>query len=189
MARRICRQWSIPVLGLDRERLRHGMERMARSLIASGVFLVILAQAYLMFVDNGGSVPGFAVIAMAVGIMMFALGVFARGNDVDVGDDLSEGGLTRRPLTSVSTASLGLGCLLTGILSVRLLAGSESGWDLILWLPSLGLFATPFLRRQGQLMTVTRFMREHIADVVIVMVIGTVFVGLNVHDLTGTTPL
>ena len=166
-------------------------------LLASGALLVAAAQAYLTFANEPGKdAPTLGIIALVAGFALFALGAFGRGDDApDTLDSANIPALQSAMgrLTWAKAVGIGLGVLMSATLAARLLAGSESGWDLLLWLLAIGAFAVPFIRRPSISLPScpnafapfgVSIPRRYYADIVIVIALVGVFVGLNTHDLT-----
>ena len=158
-------------------------------LLASGALLVAAAQAYLTFANEPGKdAPALGIIALVAGFALFALGTFGRGDDApDTLDSVNIPALQSAMgrLTWAKAVGIGLGVLMSAMLAARLLAGSESGWDLLLWLLAIGAFAVPFIRRPNITAPFdVSIPRRYYADIVIALALVGVFVWLNTYDLT-----
>ena len=179
-----------PWVRLASNEFRRRLKPISAALLISGALLVVLAQAYLTLVARGdGDIPSVGAAGLVAGILLFSLGVFGRGEDrVRAGDPLGEVKIAvpqslAGPLSPARVVLLGVGAALMGILSVRLLSGSESGWDLFLWVPALGAFAAPLVRRPIPWMAATAFLKKHCIDIAVVLALIAIFVALNAHDL------
>ena len=164
-----------------------------------GALLVALAQAYLTLANEPGKdAPALGIFALAAGFALFALGAFGRSGSDDTPDALDRVNIPALQslmgrLTAVNVAALGVGFIAMAMLTFRLLSGSDSGWDMLLWLIAIGAFAVPFIRRPSISLPScpnafapfgVSIPRRYYADIVIVIALVGVFVGLNTHDLT-----
>ena len=171
----------------------------AVTLLALGALLVALAQAYLTLANEPSKdAPALGIFALAAGFALFALGAFGRSGSDDTPDALDRVNIPALQslmgrLTAVNVAALGVGFIAMAMLTFRLLSGSDSGWDMLLWLIAIGAFAVPFIRRSSISLPScpnafapfgVSIPRRYYADIVIVIALVGVFVGLNTHDLT-----
>ena len=171
-------------------RLRCRVAPISTPLLVAGALLVTLAQAYLAFAYEPGRVaPSLGVFALIAGFALFTVGAFGRTANDNTPDPL--GALNIPPLRTVfggigaaKTIVAGLGGSLIVVLIFRLLAGSESGLDLLLWLVAVCALATPFICRLN--LSLKRLVPpiERFPDFVIVLALVGIFVALNTHDLT-----
>ena len=129
------------------------------------------------------------IAALIAGFALFAIGTFAGSTSDNSPDELST--LNTRALhpavgriTTLRGISAAIGVLLMGVLTFRLLAGSESGLDLLLWLFALCALAAPLIRRTALSLELPSFPRGRYADVAIVTALVSIFIALNAHDLT-----
>ena len=166
------------------------MAPFAVALLVSGALLAALTQVYLTLAyEPGKPAPSAGVFALIAGFVLFTLGAFGRGASDDTPDAL--GGL-RIPslhavvsrLTPLRGIAVGVGVILLAILVFRLLGGSESGWDLLLWLVVLCALATPFIHRMSLSLVNVEQVAKRYPDILIVLALVAIFVALNSHDLT-----
>lgn len=155
----------------------------SRALLGAGVAVAALGQLGLLAADPRADAPGLGLAALALGAILFALGSLHRP-DGDPDDGL--------PLASVPTpwpvfrgtvpaVSGGVGLVLALVLLARLLRGSDTGGDLLLWAAALVALGVPFARRFA--MPRWGVARRVAPDVLAVVALVVVFVALNVHDL------
>ena len=170
-------------------RLRGMLAPISVALLVAGALVAALGQVYLTLAyEPGLAAPNFGVISLAVGFVLFALGAFGRSADDDENDALSGARIASFPSgtgkfspSRVLAVSVGGG--LMAILVFRLLGGSESGWDMLLWLVAFCALAVPFIRRSNQSLESVTAIRERFVDVLIVAALVGIFVALNSHDL------
>ena len=159
-------------------------------MLVAGALVAAFGQAYLTLAQEPGrAAPYFGVLSLAIGFMLFALGAFGRGANDDVDDAPGSVRIAAFPSAAgkfspsqVLAVSLGGG--LMAILVFRLLGGSESGWDMLLWLVAFAALAVPFVRRQILFRAGVTGIRERTPDILIVAALVGIFVALNSHDLT-----
>lgn len=176
------------------ERLRSSHDALSRRLapvatllLTLGVALVFIAQAYLTLANEPDrSAPSFGIFALVTGFVLFTAGVLGRSGSNDTTDSVN----IPAPrdiignITHSKVAALIFGAIMMGLLALRLLNDSQSGWDLLLWLLVLCAFAAPFIRRPSLSSVRAAIPRERYADLLIVLALVGIFVGLNTHDLT-----
>ena len=171
-------------------RLRRILAPAAATLLVVGVLVAVLGQAYLTFAyEPGRAAPSFGVLSLAIGFALFALGAFGKSANDDVDDALSGSEIAAFPsafggLSPLRITVVSFGLALMAILSFRLLGGSESGWDMLLWLVAFCALAVPFIRRWNPFRASVRAVRERTLDILIVAALVGIFVALNSHDLT-----
>ena len=175
-------------------RLRRVLAPVSVALLVAGGLAAALGQVYLTLAYEPGSpAPNFGVLSLAIGFVLFALGAFGRSADDDV-DDAPGGarvvafpsGIGKLSLSRVFAVSLGVG--LMAVLVIRLLGGSESGWDMLLLLAASCALAIPFVRRSDAIQASVTAIRERtpgiLPDILIVAALVGIFVALNTRDLT-----
>ena len=170
--------------------LKRRLTPISTVLLWSGALLVILAQVYLTFAyEPGRDAPDLGVAALIAGLVLFALGAFGMSPNSDIADVLSRVNVAvpkavTDNLTLVRISIAAFGFVMLGLLVLRLAAGSESGWDLLLWLAAVCALAAPFMRRSA--LSLPRMVppREYYPDILIVLALVVIFVALNAHDLT-----
>lgn len=171
-------------------RMRRILATASVALLVAGALIVALGQAYLTFAyEPGRAAPSFGALSLAIGFALFALGAFGRSGNADLDDALSGARFAAFPsafgslsLLRITAASLGVA--LMAILSFRLLGGSESGWDMLLWLMGFCALAVPFIRRWNPFRASVAAVRERTTDILIVAALVGIFVAMNSHDLT-----
>ena len=172
------------------EQFRRHLAPVAVALLVSGSLLAALVQVYLTLAyEPGKPAPSAGVVGLIAGLALFTLGVFGRGAGDESPDALR--GL-RMPslhvvggrLTPLRGIIVGVGVILLVILVFRLIGGSESGWDLLLWLVALCAMAAPFICRLSFSLANVERVKERIPDILIVVALVVIFVALNSHDLT-----
>ena len=134
-------------------RLRRMLAPVSVALLVAGALVAALGQAYLTLAyEPGRAAPYFGVLSLAIGFMLFALGAFGRGANDDVDDALGSVRIAAFPsaagkFSPSRVLAVSLGLALMAILVFRLLGGSESGWDMLLWLVAFAALAVLFIRR------------------------------------------
>ena len=133
---------------------------------------------------SGGDTPPMTLALLAVGIGVFALGVFASATMQRVADPLS-GVRLPSAFLPMRSAPLRVGAALIGgialaLLSARMLAGQTAGWNLLLWFAALGAFLALFASRPR---LPRRISRGRCLDILIVLALIALFIGLNARDL------
>lgn len=171
-------------------RLRRMLMPVSVALLVGGVLVATLGQAYLTFAyEPGRAAPSFGVLSLAIGFVLFALGALGRSVNDERDDALSGASIAAFPsgigkFSRSRVLAVGLGVALMAILVFRLLGGSESGWDMLLWLVAFCALAVPFIRRWNPFRASVAALRERTPDILIVAALVGIFVALNTHDLT-----
>ena len=171
-------------------RLRRILAPAAATLLVVGVLVAVLGQAYLTFAyEPGRAAPTFGVLSLAIGFVLFALGAFGRSASDDAADSLGSARIAAFPsgigkFSPSRILAVSLGVVLMIVLVFRLLGGSESGWDMLLWLMAFCALAVPFIRRWNPFQASVAAVRERTPDILIVAALVGIFVALNSHDLT-----
>ena len=156
-------------------------------IMASGALLILAAHISLMRYD-GGDAPAMMTLALALGIGVFGLGVFARPALRRLPDPLAGVVL---PLARVNLrsrgrfAALAIGVVALALLAARMLAGETAAINLPLWYVALGAFFALFVSapRLAGISRVWRVWRGRILDAAIVLGIAAAFIALNGRDL------
>ena len=182
--------WNPAWMWLLSEQFRRRLAPIAVALLASGSVLAALAQVYLTLAyEPGRPAPFVGVFGLTAGLVLFTVGVFGRGAGDDSPDALS--GLKMPSLhvvggrlTPLRGITIAVGVILLAILVFRLGGGSESGWDLLLWLVALCALAAPFIRRPSFSLANVEHLKKRYPDMLIVVALVVIFVALNSHDLT-----
>ena len=163
--------------------VRSALAPFSKWLMMGGALLTFGAHVSLIRY-SGGDAPPMTLALLAVGIGVFALGVFASATMQRVEDPL---GGVRLPsaFLPMRSAPLRVGAALIGgialaLLSARMLAGQTAGWNLLLWFAALGAFLALFASRPR---LPRRVSRERCLDILIVLALTALFVGLNARDL------
>ena len=148
-----------------------------------GALLVFGAHVSLIRY-SGGDAPPMTLALLAVGIGVFALGVFASATMQRVADPLS-GVRLPSAFLPMRSAPLRVGAALIGgialaLLLTRMLGGQTSGWNFLLWFAALGAFLALFASRPR---LPRRISRERCLDILIVLALIALFIGLNARDL------
>ena len=171
-------------------RLRRILAPASVALLVGGALVAALGQAYLTLAyEPGRAAPNFGVLSLAIGFVLFALGAFSRSANDNVDDSLGSAGIAAFPsavgrISLFRVTAIILGAGLTAILVFRLLGGSDSGWDMLLWLMALSALAVPFIRRPNLSQASVTAIRERTPDILMVAALVGIFVALNSHDLT-----
>ena len=171
-------------------RLRRILAPVSVALLVAGALIAALGQVYLTLAyEPGRAAPNFGLLSLAIGFVLFALGAFGGSANDDVDDALSSAGIAAFPsaigsLSLLQITAVSLGVALMAIFVFRLLGGSESGWDMLLWLMAFCALAVPFIRRSNQFRASVTAVRERTPDILIVAALVGIFVALNSHDLT-----
>ena len=156
--------------------------------LVAGVLLVVLAQYVFITTDTTDRFPPLTGAgALLAGILVFATGSYLyHARQPERAASLSHTPADI-PLAVPSRPLLvwGVGALLASLLIVRLLTGSQSPWDLLLWVLALGAFALPFLPNlrlpewRGAMQAFQRIRY----DALIVAGLVAFFVAVNARDL------
>ena len=154
----------------------------SKALLASGVLAVLFGQLALVIAEPRGGPPVLAVFGLALGTTLFALGSLGGvANAGDRGPASPAGALWtgRRRWVSIGSGIFGL--LMVLVLFIRLARGSESGFDLLLWVAAIVAFGVPLARR----LQWSRFAMRHriYTDILVVLALVGIFLALNVRDL------
>ena len=163
--------------------VRSALAPFSKWLMMGGALLAFGAHVSLIRY-SGGDAPPMTLALLAVGIGVFALGVFASASMQRVADPLS-GVRLPSAFLPMRSAPLRVGSALIGgvalaLLSARMLAGQTAGWNLLLWFAALGAFLALFASRPR---LPRRISRERWLDILIVLAMTALFVGLNARDL------
>ena len=153
----------------------------SRRVLFAGVAVAVLGQLVLMAAEPSGGPPGFGVLLLVLGVVLFALGSWQ--SSIGVHDEKLSADIEppRRIFSGrKSLMSVALGLLLWLVLLLRLVNGSESAWDLVLWLSSALLLTIPFVSR---LRVHRRLSRELRTDILVLSALVGIFLALNIRDL------
>ena len=154
----------------------------ASAAIMAGGALLIMAAHIVLTRYEGGDAPALMTLALALGIGVFALGVFANPVAQRVRDPLAGAAL---PLPRVNLrspgrlAALGVGVVALAALSERMLAGQTGAINLPMWYVALGAFLALFVSAPR----LPRVSRGRMLDVAIALGLAAAFIALNARDL------
>ena len=153
----------------------------SRWVLFAGVALAAVGQLVLTAAEPSGGPPGLGVLALVLGVALFAVGSRQPTTgihheklsaDIEAPWRIFSG---RKRLISVA-----LGLLIWLVLLLRLVNGSESAWDLVLWLSAALLLTIPFVSR---LRVPRRLSRELRTDILVLGALVAIFLALNIRDL------
>ena len=151
------------------------------AIMAGGALLIMAAHIVLMRYD-GGDAPALMTLALALGIGVFALGVFANPVARRLRDPLA-GATLRLPRVNLRSpgrlAALAVGVVALAALSARMLAGQTGAINLPLWYVALGGFLALFVSAPRM----PRVSRARMLDVAIALGLAAAFIALNARDL------
>lgn len=151
------------------------------AIMAGGALLTLAAHIVLTRYD-GGDAPALMTLWLALGIGVFALGVFANPVAQRLRDPLAGVAL---PLPRVNLrspgklAALAVGVVALAALSARMLAGQTGAINLPLWYVALGAFLALFVSAPRM----PRVSRARLLDVAIALGLAAAFIALNARDL------
>ena len=153
----------------------------SRALALAGIALAALGQLVLMAAEPSGGPPGLGVLALVLGVALFALGSRQSSTGVQYEKLSADVGPPWRLLGGRKRlASVAVGLLLWLVLLLRLVTGSESAWDLVLWLLATPPLTIPFVSR---LRVPRRFSRGLRTDLLVLSALVAIFLALNIRDL------
>ena len=151
------------------------------AIMAGGALLTLAAHIVLTRYD-GGDAPALMTLALALGIGVFALGVFANPVAQRLRDPLA-GATLRLPRVNLRSpgrlAALAVGVVALAALSARMLAGQTGAINLPLWYVALGGFLALFVSAPRM----PRVSRARMLDVAIALGLAAAFIALNARDL------
>ncbi len=164
--------------------------RVSIPLMVSGALLVAFQQIrFAMSYETNEAASGAGLSYLALGLVLFTLGAFGRragDGTLDALERVSIPSLriVAGEITWIKLSALGLGCVVTCVLALRLLAGSQSGWDLLIWLLAVCACGAPFVGRLKLSPASLAIPRERYVDILIVLSLAGIFIAVNTHDLT-----
>ena len=151
------------------------------AIMAGGALLTLAAHIVLMRYD-GGDAPALMSLWLALGIGVFALGVFANPVAQRLQDPLAVTAL-RLPRVNLRSpgrlAALGVGAGALALLSARMLAGQTGAINLPLWYVALGAFLALFVSAPR----LPRVSKARMLDAAIALGLAAAFIALNARDL------
>lgn len=163
--------------------VRSALAPFSKWIMVGGALLTFGAHISLIRY-SGGDAPPMTLALLALGIGVFALGVFASASIRRIADPLSGVRLPSAflPMRSapLRVAAALIGGIALVLLSVRMLAGETAGWNLLLWFAALGAFWALFVSRPR---LPRRISRERLLDIVIALALTALFIGFNARDL------
>lgn len=170
---------SLPVAAIG-----NALAPVSAAVMAGGALLTLAAHIILMRYD-GGDAPALMTLALALGIGLFGLGVFANPVLQRLPDPLA-GVVLPLPRVNLRSpgrrAALAVGVAALALLCARMLAGQTAAINLALWYIALGAFLALFVSapRMPRLPSVSR---ERLLDAAIVLGLAAAFIALNARDL------
>ena len=184
-------------ISLPLSALKRAVSDRAVALLILGLALTGLAQLGLYFsVELNARAPTGYLLLLAFGVAAFALGSaglrMRRSTSASDADslalkDMASPGwaLLRSPL---GIAGLAFGVPALAFLLAMLLAGSESGSTIYIWIVALAAFSLPFvpIANTATWHVKTRFeswVRRYGWDLLIVLALLSAFLAINIHDL------
>ena len=151
------------------------------AIMAGGALLTLAAHIALTRYD-GGDAPALMTLWLALGIAVFALGVFANPVAQRMRDPLA-GVVLPMPRVNLRSpgrlAALGVGAGALALLSARMLAGQTGAINLPLWYVALGAFLALFVSAPRM----PRVSRARMLDAAIALGLAAAFIALNARDL------
>ncbi len=167
--------------------IAHALAPASAFIMAGGALLILAAHIALMRYD-GGDAPALMTLALALGIGLFGLGVFASPALQRLPDPLAGVAL---PLARVNLrspgrlAALAIGVVALAALAARMLSGQTAAINLALWYAALGAFFALFVSAPSLpgVSRVWRVSRGRMLDAAIVLGIAAAFIALNARDL------
>ena len=151
------------------------------AIMAGGALLTLAAHIALTRYD-GGDAPALMTLALAVGIGVFALGVFANPVARRLPDPLA-GVALRLPRVNLRSpgrlVALAVGAGALALLSARMLAGQTGAINLPLWYVALGGFLALFVPTPR----LPRVSKARMLDAAIALGLAAAFIALNARDL------
>ena len=151
------------------------------AIMVGGALLIMAAHIALTRYD-GGDAPALMTLWLALGIAVFALGVFANPVARRLRDPLA-GAALRLPRVNLRSpgrlAALAVGVVALAALSARMLAGQTGAINLPLWYVALGAFLALFVSAPR----LPRVSKARMLDAAIALGLAAAFIALNARDL------
>ena len=167
---------SIPIAAVG-----HALAPASGAIMVGGALLTLAAHIVLTRYD-GGDAPALMTLWLALGIAVFALGVFANPVARRLRDPLA-GVVLPMPRVNLRSpgrlAALAVGVVALAALSARMLAGQTGAINLPLWYVALGAFLALFVSAPRM----PRVSRARLLDVAIALGLAAAFIALNARDL------
>ena len=157
----------------------------------AGLSVVIITQGYLAtYYEPDRAAQPLALVTLILGAALFMLGVAGSNTDDDTHDEpwrqtFSSDSFRTDRITPLRTSITCAGALLMAVLLLRLILGSTSGLDLLLWSAAVCSLSAPFVHSPTLSLTNSkRLWMSYRTDILIVAMFVGIFIGLNTLDLT-----